>query len=137
MSWALRAASALTVAAGALSAQSAAAVPQVGAVAQREYLGATGTRMTGEAPDLVYDETVYANERVDTKPTGATNLVLLDRTNLYVGSTTEVDVDSGGVAALDDFETAAGDETADAPPPDWVRGRNSDHEKPTDRANRD
>jgi FecR-like protein len=250
MSSASRATSALTVLAGVLSVQQAAAEPQVGAVAQREYLGALGTRAGGEARDLVYNETVYADERVDTNATGATNLVFLDQTNLYIGAkssvvldrfvydpdshrgdvaisfakgafrfvtgeiknkqnlrlrtptasmvirgtvlvlfvladgTTEVDVESGGVdlrvcdkpdvvpvdagqsftvssscegargqtrgdvgypipqmpteyAALEDIETAAGGETTDAPPPDWIRGRNGDHDKPTDRGSRD
>jgi hypothetical protein len=41
-------------------------------------------------------------------------------------------------AALEDIETAAGDEPADTPPPDWVRGRNGDHEPSSDRgSNRD
>lgn len=250
MGWALRVTTAIGLAAGMLSAQPAAAEPQVGAVGQREYLGATGTRVSGEAGDLVYNETVYADERVDTSATGATNLVFLDRTNLYVGAkssvvldrfvydpdshrgdvaisfakgafrfvtgeiknkqnvtlrtptasmvirgtqlvlfvladgTTEVDVESGGVdlfvcdkpdvipvdagqsftvssscegtpgqvrgdigypvpqmptefAALEDIETAAGGDTGDTPPPDWVRGHNGDHEKATDRGNSD
>ena len=250
MSWVLRTTSALTVMAAVLSAQPAAAEPQVGAVGQREYLGALGTRVGGDARDLVYKETVYADERVDTNAAGATNLVFLDQTNLYVGAkssvvldrfvydpdshqgdvaisfakgafrfitgeiknkqnvtlrtptasmvirgtvlvlfvladgTTEVDVESGGVdlrvcdgpvvvpvdagqsftvssscegargqargdvgspiprmpaeyAALEDIETAAGGETTDTPPPDWVRGRNGDHDKPTDRGSRD
>jgi hypothetical protein len=71
----------------------AVAEPQVGAVAQQEYLGATGTRESGEARDLVYNETVYANERVDTRVNGATNLVFLDRTNLYVGASSSVVLD--------------------------------------------
>jgi hypothetical protein len=41
------------------------------------------------------------------------------------------------VAALEDIETAAGGDSTDTPPPDWVRGRNGDHDKPTDRGNRD
>jgi hypothetical protein len=253
MRWAVRVTSAIALAAGVLSAQPAAAEPQVGAVGQREYQGATGTRVGGQASDLVYNETVYANERVDTDPAGATNLVFLDRTNLYVGAkssvvldrfvydpdshqgdvaisfakgafrfvtgeiknkqnvtlrtptasmvirgtqlvlfvladgTTEVDVESGGVdlrvcdkpdvipvdagqaftvssscegargplreraaigypipqmptefAAVEGgIETAAGGDTEDTPPPDWVRGRNGDHEPSTDRGNRD
>ena len=252
MRWALRVTSAIALVAGMLSVQPAAAEPQVGAVGQREYLGATGTRVSGQAGDLVYNETVYADERVDTNTTGATNLVFLDRTNLYVGAkssvvldrfvydpdshqgdvaisfakgafrfvtgeiknkqnvtlrtptasmvirgtalvlyvladgTTEVDVESGGVdlrvcdrpetvpvdagqsftvssscegtrgqareraaigypipqmptefAALENIETAAGGDTGDTPPPDWVRGHNGDHDKPTDRGNRD
>ena len=253
MSWALRMTSAMALVAGLLSAQPAAAEPQVGAVGQREYLGAIGTRVSGQARDLVYNETVYADERVDTNTTGATNLVFLDQTNLYVGAkssvvldrfvydpdthqgdvaisfakgafrfitgeiknkqnvtlrtptasmvirgtelvllvlpdgTTEVDVESGGIdlfvcdkpeavpveagqsftvssscegargqardradigypiprmptqyAALEDIETAAGDESSGTPPPDWVRGRNGDHEPASDRgSNRD
>jgi hypothetical protein len=254
MGWALRVTPAMTLAAALLSAQPAAAEPQVGAVGQREYLGATGTRVGAEARDLVYNETVYANERVETgrSDDSHTNLVFLDQTNLYVGAkssvvldrfvydpdshqgdvaisfakgafrfitgeiknkqnvtlrtptasmvirgtelvllvlpdgTTEVDVESGGVdlfvcdkpdavpvdagqsftvssscegtrgqardradigypvprmptqyAALEDIEPAAGDETTDTPRPDWVRGRNGDHEPPSDRGNRD
>lgn len=71
----------------------AAAEPQIGAVAQQEYLGAIGTRASGEARDLVYNETVYASERVDTRANGATNLVFLDRTNLYVGANSSVVLD--------------------------------------------
>ena len=254
MSWALRATSAMAVVAGALWIQPVAAEPQVGAVGQQEYLGATGTRVSGAAGDLVYNETVYADERVDTgrNADSHTSLVFLDRTNLYIGArssvvldkfvydpsshqgdvaisfakgafrfvtgeiknkqnvtlrtptasmvirgtvlvlfvladgTTEVDVESGGVdlkvcdkpdvipvdagqaftvssscegartqlrdradigypvprlpteyAALEDTETAAGGDSTDTPPPDWVRGRNGDHDKPTDRGNRD
>jgi len=63
MSWALRATSALALAVGALPVQPAAAEPQVGAVGQQEHPGATGTRVSGAARDLVYNETVYADER--------------------------------------------------------------------------
>ncbi len=40
-------------------------------------------------------------------------------------------------AALADIEPAAGNGTQDTPPPDWARGHDSDHEKASDRDNRD
>jgi hypothetical protein len=69
------------------------AEPQVGSVGQREYLGAVGTRVSGEARDLTYDEAVFADERVDTDADSSTNLVFLDRTNLYVGAHSSVVLD--------------------------------------------
>lgn len=87
--WAAAAAGAL----GLALASPASAEPQVGAVGQREYLGAVGTRVSGQARDLIYDEAVFADERVDTSATGATNLVFLDRTNLYVGARSSVVLD--------------------------------------------
>ena len=75
------------VGAGALWIQPVAAEPQVGAVGQQEYLGATGTRVSGAARDLAYNETVYADERVDTgrNADSHTSLVFLDRTNSISG----------------------------------------------------
>jgi hypothetical protein len=95
MSWALRAMSAIMLVVGALSAQPAAPEPQVGAVGQQEYLGTTGTRVSGAARDLVYNETVYADERVDTgrSQDSHTSLVFLDRTNLYIGARSSVVLD--------------------------------------------
>lgn len=69
------------------------AEPQIGAVGQREFLGAVGTRVSGEARDLTFDEAVFADERVDTNADGSTNLVFLDRTNLYVGAHSSVVLD--------------------------------------------
>jgi hypothetical protein len=69
------------------------AEPQIGAVGQRAFLGAVGTRVSGEARDLTFDEAVFADERVDTSVEGSTNLVFLDRTNLYVGARSSVVLD--------------------------------------------
>lgn len=69
------------------------AEPEIGAVALQEYRGAVGTRIDGAARDLLYQETVYASERVDTRAEGATKLVFLDQTNLYVGERSSVVLD--------------------------------------------
>jgi hypothetical protein len=66
---------------------------EVGSVAQREFLGALGTRDSGEQHDLYFNESVYSNEAVETGATAATNLVFLDNTNLYVGASSRVVLD--------------------------------------------
>jgi hypothetical protein len=71
----------------------AGAEAQIGAVAMLGYQGASGTRVTGETRDLVYEATVYSDERVDTEKDEATNLVFLDQTNLYVGERSSVLLD--------------------------------------------
>lgn len=79
--------------AGMAAAGRAAAEPTIGSVALEETRSATGTRITGEARDLLYQEPVYADERVDTAALGQTNLVFLDDTNLYVGEKSSVVLD--------------------------------------------
>lgn len=81
------------LATGLASGGPAAAEPEIGAVALQEYRGAVGTRIDGDTRDLLYQETVYADERVDTRADGATNLVFLDQTNLYVGELSSVVLD--------------------------------------------
>ena len=76
-----------------LFASPSAAEPEVGAVAQRQFLGATGTRETGETRDLYFNEAVYSNEAVQTSARSTTNLVFLDRTNLFVGANSQVVLD--------------------------------------------
>ena len=71
----------------------ASAEPEVGSVAQREFLGAVGTRESGEQRDLYFNRTVYSNEAVETNATAATNIVFLDNTNLYVGASSRVVLD--------------------------------------------
>jgi hypothetical protein len=71
----------------------ASAEPEVGTVAQREFLGALGTRESGEQHDLYFNESVYSNEAVETGATSATNLRFLDNTNLYVGASSRVVLD--------------------------------------------
>lgn len=71
----------------------ASAESEVGSVAQREFLGALGTRESGEQHDLYFNESVYSNEAVETGATAATNLRFLDNTNLYVGASSRVVLD--------------------------------------------
>ena len=71
----------------------ASAEPEVGSVAQREFLGAIGTRESGEQHDLYFNESIYSNEAVETGATSATNLRFLDNTNLYVGASSRVVLD--------------------------------------------
>jgi hypothetical protein len=70
-----------------------AAEPQIGAVAWPDYEGAIGTRVSGETRDLVYRETVYADERVETGVASKTNLAFLDQTNLFIGERSNVRLD--------------------------------------------
>lgn len=72
---------------------SAYAEPEVGNVAQRQFLGATGTRESGERRDLYFNEPVYSNEVVQTGARVTTNLKFLDRTNLFVGENSQVVLD--------------------------------------------
>lgn len=90
LTWVLSAVLAPTVSIVALQ---AAAEPTIGTVALEETRSTTGTRITGEARDLLYQEPVYADERVDTEASGQTNLVFLDDTNLYVGEKSSVVLD--------------------------------------------
>lgn len=86
----------LWVAAAALLAgivRPSAAEPQIGAVAWPDYEGAIGTRVSGETRNLVYEETVYADERVETGAAGKTNLAFLDQTNLFIGERSSVLLD--------------------------------------------
>lgn len=76
-----------------LFAAPAGAEPEVGAVAQRDFLGATGTRENGERRDLFFNREVYTNELVETGTRSTTNLVFLDRTSLYVGVQSQVRLD--------------------------------------------
>jgi len=69
------------------------AEPQIGVVIQQDYSGAIGTRTAGQAEDLVYFQTVFAEERVDTGEIASTSLQFLDDTNLYVGSRSSVVLD--------------------------------------------
>ncbi len=76
-----------------LYAAPAMAEPEVGSVAQRDFLGATGTRESGEQHDLYFNQQVYTNELVETGARATTNLLFLDRTSLYVGAQSQVRLD--------------------------------------------
>lgn len=69
------------------------AEPEVGVVIQQDYSGAVGTRTAGQPEDLVYFQTVFAEERVDTGEVASTSLQFLDETNLYVGARSSVVLD--------------------------------------------
>src|SRR5207344_255791 len=58
------------------------AEPEIGAVIQQDYSGAVGTRTAGQSEDLVYTQTLFAEERVDTSETASTSLEFLDKTSL-------------------------------------------------------
>jgi hypothetical protein len=80
-------------AAALVSTGAAMAEPEIGVVVQQDYSGAVGTRAAGQAEDLVYFQTVFAEERVDTGEVASTSLQFLDDTNLYVGSHSSVVLD--------------------------------------------
>lgn len=76
-----------------ISSGAALAEPEVGVVIQQDYSGAVGTRTAGQAEELVYFQTVFAEERVETGEVASTSLQFLDETNLYVGSHSSVVLD--------------------------------------------
>ena len=84
---------AAAVALAALIAVPAAAEPQIGQVAQKDFLGAAGTRVTGERRDLYWNVDVFAGETVTTGGGATTRLQFLDKTNLYVGASSTVVLD--------------------------------------------
>jgi hypothetical protein len=81
------------VAAALLWSSAAMAEPEIGAVIQQDYSGAVGTRTAGQSEDLVYSQTLFAAERVDTSETASTSLQFLDETSLYVGNRSTVVLD--------------------------------------------
>jgi hypothetical protein len=70
-----------------LMAGGASGEPEIGAVSQEDFTGATGER-TGltQSESLFFNRTVYAEERVETGAEGNTKLRFLDGTSLTVGS---------------------------------------------------
>jgi hypothetical protein len=84
---------ALTGAAALLWSGAAMAEPEIGAVIQEQFTGALGTRTAGQAEDLVYAQTIFAEERVETNEAANTSLQFLDETSLYVGSRSSVVLD--------------------------------------------
>lgn len=93
MSWTLRTVAVCLAAVGALTPMPSEAELRIGAIAQSEYTGATGTRAGGQEHDLVFRETVYANERVDTDAQSYTHMAFLDDTKLFVGGNSSVVLD--------------------------------------------
>ncbi len=76
-----------------LFAAPAAAEPQIGQVAQKDFRGAAGTRVTGERRDLYWNVDVFAGETVTTGGGATTRLQFLDKTDLYVGANSTVVLD--------------------------------------------
>jgi len=76
-----------------LMAAPVAAEPQIGQVAQKDFLGAAGTRVTGERRDLYWNVDVFAGETVTTGSGATTRLQFLDKTDLYVGANSTVVLD--------------------------------------------
>jgi hypothetical protein len=89
-----------------LAGASAFAEPQIGGVAQKDYMGATGTRTTASARDLYFNEDVFAGETVATPANGSTKLRFRDRTELQIGANSSV--------VLDRFVYDPGARTGDA-----------------------
>jgi hypothetical protein len=76
-----------------LAATPAAAEPEIGAVFEREYRGAEGTRVSGELRELRWNNAVFTEETVRTEDGESTELEFLDSTRLRVGSNSEVVLD--------------------------------------------
>jgi hypothetical protein len=84
---------AFAAAAALLWSGAATAEPEIGVVIQQDYSGAIGTRTAGQPEDLIYFQTLFAEERVDTNETANTSLQFLDETSLYVGNRSTVVLD--------------------------------------------
>lgn len=69
------------------------AEPEIGVVIQQDYSGAIGTRTAGQPEDLIYFQTLFAEERVETSETASTSLQFLDETSLHVGNRSTVVLD--------------------------------------------
>jgi hypothetical protein len=84
---------AIALPAALLAATPAAAEPEIGAVFEREYFGAEGTRVSGEQRALRWGNAVFTEETVRTEEGESTELEFLDSTHLRVGSNSEVVLD--------------------------------------------
>lgn len=79
---------------GTLPATPAGAEPEIGAVFQRAFMGATGTRIGATTAEPLYFNTpVYAEETVKTDRGGSTAIRFADGTKLQVGSSSSVVLD--------------------------------------------
>lgn len=70
------------------------AEPEIGAVFQRAYLGATGARIDGAPEPLYFNTTVYAEETVTTGNGASTAIEFQDGTRLQIGASSTVVLDS-------------------------------------------
>lgn len=66
---------------------------EIGLVAQRDYMGATGTRVGASPEPLHFNNDVYESETVETGLGGRTALRFADGTQLQVGSNARVVLD--------------------------------------------
>lgn len=66
---------------------------QIGHVIQRNFNGATGTRSSGGADDLVYTREIFAGEKVTTPAGGSTVMRFRDQTQLQIGANSTVVLD--------------------------------------------
>jgi hypothetical protein len=87
---------------------------EIGKVFQPEYKGAIGQLAAGGEHDLVYSEPIYAEEIVITDSRASTALEFLDKTQLRVGTNSQVKLDkfiydpsTGDGAALLNFGVGA------------------------------
>lgn len=69
------------------------AEPEIGAVFQRPFMGATGTPVGAASEYLYFNTAVYADETVATDRGGSTALRFRDRTKLQVGASSTVVLD--------------------------------------------
>lgn len=79
--------------AGAWAQSAAAQNPEIGAVVQRTYRGATAEAGTEASRAIYYRDDVFAQELVKTGVRGSTELEFLDNTHLVVGPNGEVRLD--------------------------------------------
>jgi hypothetical protein len=89
-----------------LTASAALAEPQIGGVAQRDYNGATGKRISVQAEEIRFRDDVFAGETVSTPLGGSTALRFQDDTMIQVGSSSTI--------LLDKFVYDPGSGTGDA-----------------------
>jgi hypothetical protein len=105
-----RALAVVLIGCGLASTSPARAEPEIGAVFQRPFLGATGARVAGAPEPLYFNTAVYADETVATDSGGSTAIEFHDGTRLQVGASSTVvldsfvyDPDSGAAEAVLNF----------------------------------
>lgn len=91
--WACRAVWMAVAAIAAVDAAQAATAPEIGAVIQRTYRGATAEGDQAATREIYFQDGVYSQELVRTGVRGSTELEFLDNTHLVVGPNGEVRLD--------------------------------------------
>src|SRR5262249_51187335 len=78
----------------ALLAEAALAEPQIGAVVQKNFNGATGFRVaSATADDLIFERDVFTGETVKTPGSGSTVIRFQDKTQIQVGASSTIVLD--------------------------------------------